>query len=103
MLTTAYEIPELLDLRAEVEEKGLLILNELGEVPGMDHFGTQMILEEIRAEGGRVISLNSYGSGLPSFEAWLEEYRAEPERVERYFMGLWESDSEPDEAGGAEP
>ncbi|MCK4560515.1 MAG: saccharopine dehydrogenase NADP-binding domain-containing protein [Calditrichia bacterium] len=69
MLTTAYEIPELLALKNEVEEKGLLILNELGEVPGMDHFGTQMVLDEIKEEGGRVISLNSYGSGLPSFES----------------------------------
>ena len=69
MLTTAYEIPELLALKDEVEEKGLLILNELGEVPGMDHVGTQMVLDEIKEEGGRVISLNSYGSGLPSFES----------------------------------
>jgi len=69
MLTTAYEIPELLALKDDFEEKGLLILNELGEVPGIDHFGTQMVLDEIKEEGGRVISLNSYGSGLPSFES----------------------------------
>ncbi len=69
MVTTAYEIPELLALEKEVKEKGLLILNELGEVPGMDHFGTQMILDEIKEEGGRVISLNSYGSGLPAYES----------------------------------
>ena len=67
MVTTAYEIPELLALEKEVKERGMLILNEVGEVPGMDHFGTQMILDEIRKEGGRVTSLNSYGSGLPSF------------------------------------
>ncbi len=67
MLTTAYEIPELLALENEVKEKGLLILNELGEVPGMDHFGTQMVLDEVKEEGGRVISLNSYGSGLPAY------------------------------------
>ena len=69
MLTTAYEIPELLALENEVKEKELLILNELGEVPGMDHFGTQMVLDEVKEEGGRVISLNSYGSGLPAYES----------------------------------
>ena len=63
MLTTAYEIRELLALEKEVKE--ILILNEIGEVNGMDHFGTQMILDEIKEEGGRVINLNSYGSGLP--------------------------------------
>lgn len=68
MVTTAYEIPELLLLDKEAKEKGVLILNELGEVPGLDHFGTQMVLDEVREDGGRVISLNSYGSGLPSFE-----------------------------------
>ncbi len=69
MLTTAYEIPELVALEKEAKEKEILIVNELGEDPGMDHLGTQMILDEIKKEGGRVISLDSYGSGLPSFES----------------------------------
>jgi saccharopine dehydrogenase-like NADP-dependent oxidoreductase len=69
MITASYEIPELMDLKEEVEKQGILILNELGEVPGMDHFGTQMLLEEIRNDGGRIISINSYGSGIPSFES----------------------------------
>lgn len=29
---------------------------------------------------------------LPSFEDWLVDYRARPERYARYFMGLWESE-----------
>jgi len=69
MITASYEIPELMDLKEEVEKQGILILNELGEVPGMDHFGTQMLLEEIKNDGGRIISINSYGSGIPSFES----------------------------------
>ena len=68
MITTAYEIPELMALDAEVKQKGLLFLNELGEVPGIDHFGTQLLLEEVKNEGGKVISLKSYGSGLPAYE-----------------------------------
>ena len=68
MVTTAYEIPELVALDEEAKQKGILILNELGEVPGMDHMGTQLVLDGIRQEGGRVIRLNSYGSGLPAFE-----------------------------------
>jgi saccharopine dehydrogenase-like NADP-dependent oxidoreductase len=68
MLTTAYEIPELVALDQEARQKGILILNELGEVPGMDHMGTQLVLDEIKQDGGRVISLDSYGSGLPAFE-----------------------------------
>ena len=29
---------------------------------------------------------------LPPFEVWAEDYRANPERYEQYFMGLWESE-----------
>ena len=29
---------------------------------------------------------------LPPFEAWLADYRADPDRYERYLMGLWKSD-----------
>lgn len=68
MVTTAYEIPELMALEKEVKEKGLLFLNELGEVPGIDHFGTQLLLDEIKKEGGKILSLKSYGSGLPAYE-----------------------------------
>lgn len=68
MLTTAYEIPELMALEPEVKKKGIMILNELGEVPGIDHFGTQLLLDEVKEEGGKILSLKSYGSGLPAYE-----------------------------------
>jgi len=69
MITSSYEIPELMALKDDVDKQGILILNELGEVPGMDHFGTQLLLDQIKKDGGRVISLNSYGSGIPAFES----------------------------------
>ncbi|MCD4663950.1 MAG: saccharopine dehydrogenase NADP-binding domain-containing protein, partial [Bacteroidales bacterium] len=69
MVTASYEIPELMALKDDVEKQGILILNELGEVSGMDHVGTQVLLEEIKNDGGRIISINSYGSGIPSFES----------------------------------
>ena len=68
MVTTSYETPPVKAFDAEARQKGVLILNELGEDPGMDHFGTQMLLDEIRADDGRVVSLNSFGTGLPSFK-----------------------------------
>lgn len=69
MVTASYENPALMDLNDEVERQGILILNELGEVPGMDHFGTQILLDQIRKDKGKVLSINSYGSGIPSFES----------------------------------
>ena len=35
---------------------------------------------------------------LPPFEAWVEDYRAHPERYEEYFMGLWESELSDEES-----
>ena len=69
MVTCSYEVPEVMAMKEEVEKAGILILNELGEVPGMDHFGTQLLLDGIKKDGGKVIRLDSYGSGIPSFEA----------------------------------
>jgi saccharopine dehydrogenase-like NADP-dependent oxidoreductase len=68
MVSTSYEIPPIKELDAEAKERGILILNELGEDPGMDHFATQMLLDDIKSDGGKVIEIQSYGSGLPSFK-----------------------------------
>ena len=68
MLTASYETPEVMALANEAKEKGILFLNEMGEDPGIDHFGTQMVMEKIRQEGGEVTDVESYGCGLPSFE-----------------------------------
>ncbi|GMR23654.1 MAG: saccharopine dehydrogenase C-terminal domain-containing protein [Acidobacteriota bacterium] len=67
MVTASFESPAIRALDAEAKAKGILILNENGEDPGLDHLGTQMLLDEVRADGGRVVSLRSFGSGIPSF------------------------------------
>ncbi len=68
MLTTSYETPELSALSDEAREKGILILNEIGEDPGIDHLGTMMLLDNIRKDGGTVIDFKSFGSGLPAYK-----------------------------------
>jgi saccharopine dehydrogenase-like NADP-dependent oxidoreductase len=68
MMTTSYETPGVLALADEAKEKGILFLNEIGEDPGLDHFGTQLILDDIDNHSGKVVELNTYGCGLPAFE-----------------------------------
>jgi saccharopine dehydrogenase-like NADP-dependent oxidoreductase len=68
MVSTSYEIPPIKELHGEARDRGIIILNELGEDPGMDHFATQMLLDDINNDNGKVIELMSYGSGLPSFK-----------------------------------
>ncbi|MFQ5790197.1 MAG: saccharopine dehydrogenase C-terminal domain-containing protein [Acidobacteriota bacterium] len=69
MVTAAYETAPIRALDTEARERGILIFNEIGEDPGLDHLGTQMIVDAIRSEGGRVTSLRSFGAGIPSFRS----------------------------------
>jgi len=68
MVTTSYVSPEMKALDKEVKEAGIIILNEIGEDPGIDHMGAMQMLNNARQEGGKITSLKSYGSGIPSFE-----------------------------------
>ncbi len=68
MIHTDFTIPEVTAMDNEAKEAGVIILNEIGEDPGIDHMGIKKSLDEIKRKGGKVISLDSYGAGLPSFE-----------------------------------
>lgn len=68
LVTTSYTSPEMLALDEVAKEKGVALLNELGEDPGLDHMAAKQMIDEAVNEGGHVISMTSYGAGLPSFE-----------------------------------
>jgi len=68
MTHTDFSIPEVTAMDKEAKKADVIILNEIGEDPGIDHMGIKMSLDEIKRKGGKVISLDSYGAGLPSFD-----------------------------------
>ncbi|MBU0462421.1 MAG: saccharopine dehydrogenase NADP-binding domain-containing protein [Proteobacteria bacterium] len=68
MVTTSYISPQMDELDFEAQNRDILILNEIGEDPGLDNMGAKQMIDEIKALNGKVISLTSYGAGLPSFE-----------------------------------
>lgn len=68
MIHTDFTIPEVTAMDEEAKKADVIILNEIGEDPGIDHMGIKRSLDEIKRKGGKVISLDSYGAGLPSFE-----------------------------------
>ncbi|MBL4708489.1 MAG: saccharopine dehydrogenase NADP-binding domain-containing protein [Flavobacteriales bacterium] len=68
MVTTSYVSPEMKALDSEAKAAGIVILNEIGEDPGIDHMGAMQMINLIRSEGGVLKSFASYGSGIPSFE-----------------------------------
>ncbi len=68
MVTTSYISPEMAGLDQEAKDAGIIILNEIGEDPGIDHMGVKQLVDTAEREGGKIESLISYGAGLPSFE-----------------------------------
>jgi saccharopine dehydrogenase-like NADP-dependent oxidoreductase len=53
------------DLHNDAEKKGMVILNEMGLDPGIDHMSAMKIIQGVRDRGGFITSFVSYGSGLP--------------------------------------
>jgi len=68
MVTTSYISPEMKALDEEAKKAGIIILNEIGEDPGIDHMGAMNMINQVNQEGGKIKSFKSYGSGIPSFE-----------------------------------
>lgn len=68
MVTTSYLSPGMVALDTLAKKQEIIILNEIGEDPGIDHMGAKRMIDEVHREGGVILSLTSYGAGLPSFE-----------------------------------
>lgn len=69
LITASYTDPRLAALDAEAKARGVLLLNEMGLDPGIDHMSAMELLDRVRAEGGEVESFESYGSGVPAADS----------------------------------
>lgn len=69
MVTTSYVSEAMKSLEAEAKKAGILILNEVGLDPGIDHMEAMRIIHEIEEKGGEVLGFTSYCGGLPAPEA----------------------------------
>lgn len=54
VVTTSYVSPAMRELDAAAREAGIIVLNEVGLDPGIDHLYAVKIIEEIHAKGGKV-------------------------------------------------
>ncbi len=69
MATTSYVSPEMKALDKPAKEKGIVILNECGVDPGIDHMSAMRIVHDVERKGGKIKSFMSYCGGLPAPEA----------------------------------
>ena len=64
MVTTSYVKPEMQALDAEAKAAGIIILNELGLDPGIDHMSAMRIIDHIHGKGGKVEEFYSFCGAL---------------------------------------
>lgn len=69
MVTTSYVSEAMQALDPEAKRAEIIILNEMGLDPGIDHMSAIRIIQRIKRNNGRVASFYSYCGGLPAPEA----------------------------------
>ncbi|MHA2244639.1 MAG: saccharopine dehydrogenase C-terminal domain-containing protein [Candidatus Hodarchaeales archaeon] len=69
MVTTSYVSPEMRALDEDAKKAGIIILNEIGVDPGIDHMSAKKIIDDIHERGGKIDSFKSYCGGLPAPDA----------------------------------
>ena len=68
MLTASYVSPEMKLLDEEAKNAGIIILNELGLDPGIDHMSAMKIIDYVHGKGGKVNEFYSYCGALSAPE-----------------------------------
>jgi saccharopine dehydrogenase-like NADP-dependent oxidoreductase len=69
MVTTSYVKPEMKALDQKAKDAGIIILNELGLDPGIDHMGAMRIIDHVHGKGGEIEEFYSICGALPGPEA----------------------------------
>lgn len=69
LVTTSYVSEAMQALDAEAKEAGLMLLNEIGLDPGIDHMSAMRIIHDVQHQGGKVTYFKSWCGGLPAPEA----------------------------------
>jgi len=69
LVTTSYVSDEMNDLDAVAKEAGVILLNECGLDPGIDHMSAMRVIHDVEKKQGKVVSFRSTTGALPSHEA----------------------------------
>jgi saccharopine dehydrogenase-like NADP-dependent oxidoreductase len=69
LITTSYVQPEMKALDEEAKMAGVILLNEIGLDPGIDHMTAMKVIDHIHEKGGKVEKFYSLCGALPAPEA----------------------------------
>lgn len=85
MITASYVSDEILALDEKAKEKGVLLLNEIGLDPGIDHLSAKKIIDNIHSKGGEINLFKSFCGGLvaPEYDdnPWNYKFTWNPRNV----------------------
>ncbi len=69
MVTTSYVKKKMRALDEPARQAGVILLNEIGVDPGIDHMSAMKVIHDVQRRGGRIASFLSWVGGLPAPEA----------------------------------
>ncbi|MBN1650040.1 MAG: saccharopine dehydrogenase NADP-binding domain-containing protein [Bacteroidales bacterium] len=85
MVTASYVSPQIEALNEEAKAKNVLILNEIGVDPGIDHMSAMQVIDRIKTLGGEITSFQSSTGGLvaPKYDnnPWNYKFTWNPRNV----------------------
>jgi len=85
LFTASYESEEVRSMAKEVEQKGLLFVNEIGLDPGIDHMSAMQIIDRIKEAGYDLQAFESFTGGLVAPESddnpWQYKFSWNPRNV----------------------
>ena len=85
IITPSYQSREIQALHQSAKENGVLVLNEMGLDPGIDHMSAMQIFDDLEKQGARIKSFKSYTGGLVAPESddnpWGYKFSWNPRNV----------------------
>jgi saccharopine dehydrogenase-like NADP-dependent oxidoreductase len=85
LVTASYVSEEMKQLDVEARNAGVLLLNECGLDPGIDHLSAMKMIHEVKEQGGAVTAFKSFCGGLvaPEFDdnPWNYKFTWNPRNV----------------------
>lgn len=85
MVTASYVSKEMKALKQEAIDAGVIIMNEIGVDPGIDHLSAMRLIDEIRENGGELEAFETFTGGLVAPESddnpWNYKFTWNPRNV----------------------
>jgi saccharopine dehydrogenase (NADP+, L-glutamate forming) len=85
LVTASYVSKEMAELHEEAKKAGIILMNEIGLDPGIDHASAMRVIDHIHHKGGELTAFRSYCGGLVAPESndnpWGYKFSWNPRNV----------------------